>query len=67
MSAYTEKLEVERAAPRRRAEDLAIAVDLLIRYVAPIDDLVRVLAGSGVNVKLVNALRAELKKRRARR
>ncbi len=52
------------AAAQRRAEDLAITVDILLRSVSPIDDLIRMLDGAGGSVRLVGALRAELARRR---
>jgi hypothetical protein len=64
---FIEKRDQRRHAPQRRAEDLSIAVDLLIRHVAPIDDLVRLLDSAGGSVRLVRALRAELAARRGRR
>ena len=51
----------------RRAEDLGIAVDLILRSVPSIDDLVRLLESAGGSVRLVKALRAELAMRRGRR
>jgi len=59
--------ERRRRAPRRRAEDLAIAVNMILRSVPAIDDLIRALEDSGCNMRLVNALRAELAARRGRR
>lgn len=71
MSAVTERLaerrELRQQRPLRRAEDISIAVDLLIRYVAPIDDLLRALDAAGGSARLVGALRAELAKRRGGR
>jgi hypothetical protein len=48
------------AAAHRRAEDLAIAVDLILRSVPAVDDLVRALHGAGGSARLVKALRAKL-------
>lgn len=55
------------AAVQRRGEDLAIAVDLLLRSLPAIDDLVKALDDAGGSSRLVNALRAELTKRRGGR
>ena len=52
------------AAARRRAQDLAIAVDLILRTVPAIDDLVRALDGAGGGARLVAALQRELARRR---
>jgi predicted RecB family endonuclease len=54
-------------AARRRAEDLGIAVDIIMRSVPPIDDLIRALGGAGGSARLVGALRAELACRRGGR
>ena len=58
--AFSEKAD---AAIRRR-QDLAIAVDLIVRYVGPIDDLIAALDGSGATPRLLRALRTELARRR---
>jgi hypothetical protein len=50
----------------RPAEDLAIAVDLILRSVPAADDLVAVLEAAGGSARLVKALRAELAARRGR-
>jgi hypothetical protein len=63
---FVERRDERRRAAERRAEDLAIATDLLIRHVAPVDDLLRALEGSGCNKRLANALRSELAARRGR-
>jgi hypothetical protein len=55
------------AAAERRGEDMLIAVDLLLRSVSAIDDLVKALDDAGGNQRLVKALRAELAKRRGGR
>ena len=60
-------LAERRQAAQRRAEDLGIAVDLIVRNVAPVDDLVRLLDSAGGSARLVRALRAELAKRRGKR
>ena len=52
---------------KRRAEDLSIAVDIILRSVAAVDDLVKALAAAGGSARLVRALRAELAVRRGRR
>jgi hypothetical protein len=55
----------ERAeAARRRAEDLTIAVDLILRSVPAVDDLIRALDSAGGNARLAGALRGELALRR---
>jgi predicted RecB family endonuclease len=51
-------------AARRRAEDLGIAVDIIMRSVPAIDDLIAALDGAGGSVRLVGALRAELARQR---
>jgi len=51
----------------RKAEDLGIAVDIILRNVGPIDDLIRALEGAGGSQRLVRALRAELAVRRGGR
>jgi hypothetical protein len=45
---------------RRRRQDLAIAVDIIVRSVSPIDDLIAALESAGGSVRLVGALRREL-------
>ena len=55
------------AAAKQRAEDLAIAVDIVLRSVPAIDDLVTLLEAGGGSVRLVRALKAELAARRRRR
>ena len=58
----------ERAkAAERRAEDLGIAVDLILRSVPAIDDPMRLLDSAGGSARLVRALKAELAARRGRR
>jgi predicted RecB family endonuclease len=52
-------------AAHRRTEDLGIAVDILLRSVPAIDDLIAALDGAGGSVRLVGALRAELARRRS--
>jgi hypothetical protein len=64
---YTERCEARHHAATRRAEDLAIAVDVILRSVPAIDDLVRALAAAGGCQRLVRALCAELAMRRGRR
>jgi hypothetical protein len=64
---FAERRDERRSDARRRAEDLLIAVDLIIRHVAPIDELVRALDAAGGSVRLVGALRAELAVRRGGR
>jgi hypothetical protein len=56
--------EAARQATQRRAEDLSIAVDILLRSVPAINDLIAALDGAGGSVRLVGALRAELARRR---
>jgi hypothetical protein len=51
-------------AAARRAEDLSIAVDLILRSVSAINDLIAALDGAGGSARLVGALRAELARRR---
>jgi hypothetical protein len=51
-------------AAQRRAEDMAAAVDLLLKSVPAIDDLVRLLEAASGSARLVAALRAELAVRR---
>lgn len=63
MSAVVERRE--RAA--RRAEDMAISIDLILRSVPAIDALIVALEGAGAAQRLVKALRRELAKRRRRR
>ena len=63
MTARSEAL----AAAERRGEDMLIAVDLLLRSVPAIDDLVKALDDAGGSQRLVKALRAELAKRRGGR
>ncbi len=58
------KREAARQAARRRAEDLGIAVGLILRSVPAIDDLVAALDRAGGSVRLVGALRVELARRR---
>jgi hypothetical protein len=55
------------AAAQRRAEDMQIAVDLILRSVPAIDDLLRTLDAAGGSARLVKALRAELATRRGGR
>ncbi len=51
---------------RRQREDLAIAVDLIVRSVPAIDALVAALESAGGSRRLVGALRGELVRRRGR-
>ena len=48
----------------RRRQDLDIAVDIIVRSVSPIDDLIAALESAGGSVRLVGALRRELAARR---
>ena len=48
----------------RRRQDLDIAVDIIVRSVSPIDDLIAALESAGGIVRLVGALRRELAARR---
>jgi hypothetical protein len=52
------------AEHNRRREDLAISVDIILRSVSPIADLVRALEGAGGCTRLGAAPRAELAGRR---
>jgi hypothetical protein len=54
----------EIAAELRRREDLAIAVDLILRSVPAVDALVAALESAGGSRRLVGALRGELARRR---
>jgi hypothetical protein len=58
---------VAKMGAQRRAEDMAIATDIIVRHVAPIDDLVRALEGARGSVRLVRALKNELAARRCRK
>jgi hypothetical protein len=51
----------------RPAEDLSIAVDLILRSVPAVDALIAALEAAGGSARLVKALRGELALRRARR
>ena len=53
------------AAPCR-AEDLSIGVDLILRSVPAVDDLIVALESAGGSSRLVGALRTELTARRGR-
>jgi hypothetical protein len=64
---FIERRAAAAVARSRRAEDLSVAVDILVRYVPPIDDLIRALEAAGGGTRLVKALRAELAARRGRR
>jgi hypothetical protein len=55
---------VRAEAAHRRSEDLSIAVNIIMRSVPPLDDLIKALDGAGGSVRLVRALRAELAVRR---
>jgi hypothetical protein len=61
-----ERREAERAAVRRRAENLDIVANMMMRVPA-IDDLVRLLDESKAAPRVVKALRAELARRRGGR
>jgi hypothetical protein len=56
--------EIAAERNRRRAQDMSIAVGLIVRSVPAIDDLVRALEGAGGCVRFVGALRSELARRR---
>jgi hypothetical protein len=55
---------ISRARNIRRAEDMSIAVGLVLKSVPAVDDLIRALEGAGGCVRIVSALRAELARRR---
>jgi hypothetical protein len=67
VSAFIERRAAAATARDRRKQDLAIAVDMLLRAVPPIDDLTRILEASGAAPRLVRAIRAELAARRGGR
>jgi len=58
---------IAKARNQRRAEDLGIAVDILLRSIPAIDALIAALEGGGGSLRLVSALRAELARRRVSR
>jgi hypothetical protein len=61
---YIERRDQRHREMQRRAEDLTIAVDMILRSVPGIDDLLRLLDAAGGSGRLVRALRAELAARR---
>ena len=61
---FIDRRDQRRQQTQRRSEDLTIAIDMILRSVPAIDDLIRALDGAGGSARLVRALRAELARRR---
>jgi hypothetical protein len=55
---------IARERNQRRREDLAIAVDIVLKSVPATDALIAALESAGGSLRLVGALRAELAARR---